>query len=160
MKIKRIAALIMTLTTAFSVAGQTDRSPTITNWGTMSCGARLSIALSNNIIPQGTNIVLTCLIKNDSTNLVSAPMWAPMGFYAILTNNFGTLHELIPNPEKFLGGSSIASSIMPGQTNSYKVLLNFKQDIKPGNYELVVSRTILVEHKSYKLVSNALKINV
>ena len=83
-----------------------------------------------------------------------------MGFYAILTNNFGTLHELIPNPEKFLGGSSIASSIMPGQTNSYKVLLNFKQDIKPGNYELVVSRTILVEHKSYKLVSNALKINV
>src|SRR5437660_749687 len=55
------------------VLAQSALSQPVTNWGPATAGVRVSIAVSNNIIPAGSDVTLVARIQNSSTNTLAVP---------------------------------------------------------------------------------------
>ena len=152
-------AILMSLLT-FSTFGQTNPAPAVTNWGDSVSGAQLGIALSNKTVSAGTNIAMTCWVKNSSTNLIGFQRRTIPEFYAVLTNSSGSFYELTKDHEKAFFVSRMMDGARPGETRAFDITLAFGADIKPGIYKLFVRRIIHADNKWQDLLSNVLEIQV
>jgi hypothetical protein len=159
--LKTLFKIILALKVIVSV-GQITAAQTVTNWGDLASGFQLAVDLSNQVVFAGADTMLTCWIKNSSTNVGSTPAktWAG-DFYVILTNNSGKFYELTPNPDRqFAISQGIGRPIKPGSVAGYRILLPLSADITPGHYSLLTKRSVVLDGKTCKLTSILLEIQV
>lgn len=161
MKNKKLMAVVFVSFAAFRIFGQTDITPPIMNWGDTVCGSALSIAMSNNVITAGTNLPLSCWIKNSSANIVYTAITTPTkSFYAYLTNSSGQFYELTRRPENHFIISRMVEQVNPGQTKVCDISIFFSTNISRGKYGFLVEKEIVINEKRYHLVSKAFDIQI
>lgn len=141
---------------------QTNDPQTVTNWGKSVCGVQLSVALSNNIVAVGSAITVHCWIRNSSTNVVTTHSFGQprYDFDVSLIDDSGKVYDLTPerSPQDIFFNTFIG--IDPNKIYESDILLQLDKQIQPGNYELKVTRGILIQRKGYGLESNLLEVQI
>ena len=163
MKQLRIFSLLLALSTASAV-----RTYAGTNqWGGEVFGARLSIALTNNIFPIGSRILLTCITTNFSTNNVCFIRTESRGMYEVsLIDNKGEIVE-INNPDDAGDSSEKMGGVKSGESFECPIPLLFDGKVQAGHYKLIAKQRVFlikdIDRKNAprgELVSNPLDIEV
>lgn len=151
-------------------SAQLSRLQTVANWGESINGVQLSATLSNSIIASGSAMMLQCLVKNSSTNLIA---WLAVneaqGFSVILTNDIGKVYFLTPEPEKNNAEAAanfyaLSMKLKAGKESASSVPIKIDRKIEPGNYQLIAKVYFHVvgmkPMREYELTSNLLQIQV
>ena len=134
-----VAVLLTAFTFCTKALCQTENQ-----WGNPTFGARLSICLSNSIIPTGSNVTLTCTVKNFSTNDVIFEKTDSREIYRIsIVDDFGKTFE-INDPDKFEGSYHTAGKLSSGESYQCGVPLSIDASIKPGLYKMTASQTVVI----------------
>jgi hypothetical protein len=126
-------------------------------------GARLAIALTNNVLIAGSSALLKCWITNNSANplvMIKSPGEGTPEQYRFevwLKTEGGSVHVLIPAPGDV--GSRMGDGVDRGEVRSYTVPLPIAADIPPGHYKLRAKRKLIFPQGA-QLVSNALDVQV
>jgi hypothetical protein len=125
-------------------------------------GVRLSITLTNSLMPSGSATLLKCRITNISANaLVLARSPGPTNsgndlFEVSLRSADGKVYVLTPS---FNAGSRMADRVGRGEERDYVVPLRIPGETPPGRYKLTAKRS-LVAPGAPELRSNVLDVQV
>jgi hypothetical protein len=131
-----------------------------TNWGKAVMGARLSIAVSNNIIVADSKILLTCRTKNTSTNEVIITVSDPRAMFEVsLIGVSGKTYEL-NDPTSIDVFMNTLYTLKSNEIYACNVPIQIEKSIEPGNYKIRVRQTISIERNRYELVSNLLEVQI
>ena len=133
-----------------------------THWGESVQGVQLGIAVTNSIFSAPVATFVIAAITNGSTNVVKLDTRFLSYLYSIiLTNDAGksyTVSNKLP-----LSGPSLFAELKPGDLyieSRERVQVNFPENIEPGDYTLIATRSLTLFDNGIRLVSNPLKIRI
>jgi hypothetical protein len=163
---KRLKIFFLLLTSLVALATETH-SETTNQWGDAVFGARLSIAVTNSIIPAGSKVILNCVTKIFSTNTVCFVRTEWHGMYeVVLIDDSGNSIEL-NDPANAGDSMETMGGVRPDESFEISIPLLFDKKIKLGHYRLVAKqRVFLIKNFDRKnairgeLVSNPLDVQV
>lgn len=139
----------------------------ISQWGDPVMGAKLSICLSNTVIATGSNVVLHCIIHNNSTNAVIYQLAdTRLMFSVYLVSQSGK--RIILNDRDKYGGDHIKSGrVSIGESRDYFLPLDLEKKIEPGSYKMIATQKIWIfkipnrhDIQRGELVSNELTVEL
>lgn len=129
-------------------------------WGQAIQGAQMSITVTNTALIRDAPLHVEAVITNSSTNkLVFVRVRGPEDFFLVLNNAAGTESHPIPPPSNYVMSQSY-TRMKPGESSLTDIPLTVRKAIKPGNYTLKAVREFSVNHKSYKIESNSLNVQI
>ena len=137
---------------------QTNDSVTFTNWGESIEGVQMSIAITNNIIADSSQILIKAEIRNSSTNIIQLVELPPEeAFVVTSTSDYGTIY-LTPFPDSDRYLMAKRTDLKPGESRDWNIPVTSGNN-GDGYYDtLKATRNFSIDNSVYVLVSNSLKV--
>jgi hypothetical protein len=142
--------------------GNICAAQSITNWGESVHDVQLSITLSNNIINIGSTVLISAIIQNLSTNVISLLERSPLtDFNVTLSSSLGKEYKLTPDRRNMPITRSFTMNLNPGEVRDLRIVVTISKDIKAGDYTLKAKRNFIsIGGDGGELVSNPLKVHI
>jgi len=165
---KKLTILNLLLMFSISLAAK-SYAETTNQWGAAVFGTRLSIVLTNNVLPAGSKVLLSCITTNCSTNNVYFVRTESRGMYEVDLLDDSEKRIELNNPANAGDTSDRWGGVAAGKSFECPVPLLFDKTLKPGHYRLVARQEIYLKknpgrknliYGQGKLVSNQLDIEV
>jgi hypothetical protein len=145
-----------------------------TEWGESIHGVQLAIALTNNIIPAGSELVVFTRMKNSSTNVIYIGESSPESDFVVsVKSDSGKIYQLTQT--HWVHSRFMLATLNPGASRDLVIhagvdryyeppdIVSTKKNVPPGNYTLKATRTFSWTRNSVKLdsvESNLLKVQI
>jgi hypothetical protein len=142
---------------------QTNSEGSVTNWGDMVFGARMSVSLTNCVITSGATVQAQCQLENTTTNTIGVRHcgYPVLECKVTLTDESGKSHRLNLNdlpPDVLM---NYVMGVDPHEVYHWETPVHVDSSILPGKYALKISRDIYQNEKTRRVISsNVLGIEV
>jgi len=132
-----------------------------TNVGANTKGVRLSVEITNSVMAVDSTVNLFVQITNASTNLIATGVSDPGADFKIYLNNkVGKIYKISREPSKNFYAPIPQIFIYPGKSHEWSIPVTVGQQVKPGVYELKVTKSFSENGNYFELVSNLLKVQI